>query len=112
MPASLTPVKADASSDMALRSSTSRLWTLDLPQALASSETSMVIAVRNRATRSDAAGMSTRFSSSGSCVATPTGHRPVWQCHQPSRADHHRISTQCETFGDVRTGADPTCRNQ
>ena len=46
MPASFTPVKAEASSDKARRSSTSRLCTVDLPQDFASSETSMVMAVR------------------------------------------------------------------
>ena len=46
IPAILTPVKADASKDRARRSSVSRLWTDDLPQALASAVISIVMAVR------------------------------------------------------------------
>ena len=52
MPAILTPVNAEASKLSARRSSTSRLWTDDLPQAFASAVISIVMAVRYRATRS------------------------------------------------------------
>ena len=46
MPAILTPVKAEASKLSARRSSVSRLRTDDFPQALASTVTSIVMAVR------------------------------------------------------------------
>ena len=46
IPAIFTPVKAEASKLIARRSSTSRLWTEDLPQAFASAVISIVIAVR------------------------------------------------------------------
>ena len=46
IPAKETPVNAEASSDIALKSSTSRLWTDDFPHALASSVISIVIAVK------------------------------------------------------------------
>ena len=82
IPASRAPVNVEASRESARRSSTSRLCTEDFPHAFASSVISIVIAVRNRAIRSAAAGTSRRASKCGSWVVIPIGHIPVWQWWQ------------------------------
>ena len=79
VPASGTPAIAEASSVKAPKSSGSRLCRLVLPQARANSWASMVSVCRKLYTRSAAASGSRRLRNSGSCVAIPTGQRPVWQ---------------------------------
>src|SRR5262249_49120211 len=77
VPARGTPVIIDASRVRARRSSGSRSWTSFFPQALASIWISDVTARNQCATRSAPASMSSRLTSSGSCVVIPTGQRPV-----------------------------------
>ncbi len=69
---------AEASIVSAARSSGSRLFTSPLPSDRVSSASSMVIELRKLATLSAPSSGSSRFTSSGSCVAIPTGHLPVW----------------------------------
>ena len=79
MPVSGTFAIAAASTVSAARSSGSSEWMSVLPQARAMSWTSMVSVCRKLNTRWAASSTLSRLRSSGSCVATPTGQRPVWQ---------------------------------
>ena len=122
MPAILAPVKAEASKESALRSSTSRLCTDDLPQAFASAVISMLGArmrvhtlfqlgvLRGDADRAHAgvAVMAGARRGPELAVVVEIARRVAAESDHRRVANHHRVGAQRQAFRRVRPGADAT----